>query len=160
MKKLCLLLLLAALLCGCQAAPTFETIEDAYNEQTLRDPQEITVSLPEESVLIRSGSNRLYLCDGYDVTVEVMAAGDLNRTLQSLTGFASDTLTMVQTSASGLQRYECVWSSAGEGTDQVGRAVVLDDGCYHYCVTLTAASEQAGKLQEVWSDLLESITLK
>lgn len=160
MKKLCLLVILAVLLCGCQAAPTFETLEDVYNEQTMEDPLEIGVSLPDSATMIRSGSNRLYLCDGYDVTVEVMAAGDLNRTMQSLTGFAADALTMVQTSVSEMQRYECVWTSAGEGADQVGRAMVLDDGSYHYCVTLTATSEQAGKLQEVWNDLMNSITLK
>ena len=160
MKKLCLLVVLAICLCGCQATTTFETLQDVYGEENLEGPRQITVSLPEEATMVRSGNNRLYLCDGYDVTVEVMASGDLNRTMQSLTGFAADALTMVQTSVQQMQRYECVWTSAGEGADQIGRAVVLDDGNYHYCVTMMAPSEQAGSLQAVWSDLLDSILLK
>lgn len=159
MKKLWLFLLLALLLCGCQASPTFETLPDVYGQQQTASQRNVVLELPENVTVIRNDSGRLYLCDGYDVTVEIMVSGDLNRTMQTLTGFASDALTMVRTSTSNLMRYECVWSAAGEGGDQVGRAVVLDDGCYHYCVTVTAASETAGSYAEEWNALLESIRL-
>ena len=159
MKMICLMLMVAVLLCGCQAATTFETLQDVCYDQEENTPMQIAVSLPQGTTLIRNGNSRLYLCDGYDITVEVLASGDLDRTIQWLTGFSSDALTMVQTSASEMIRYECVWTSAGEDADQVGRAVILEDGGYHYCVTLTAASEQSGQVQEIWNDLLNSIAL-
>ena len=159
MKMICLMLMMAVLLCGCQATTTFETLEDVYYDQAENAPKQIAVSLPQGTTLIRNGDSRLYLCNGYDITVEVLAAGDLDRTIRSLTGFSSDALTMVQTSASEMTRYECVWTSAGEAADQVGRAVILENGGYHYCVTLTAASDQAGRIQEIWNDLLNSISL-
>ena len=159
MKMICLMLMVAVLLCGCQAATTFETLEDVYYDQGENVPMQIAVSLPQGTTLIRNGNSRLYLCDGYDITVEVMAAGDLDRTIRWLTGFSSDALTMVQTSVSDMTRYECVWTSAGEDADQVGRAVILEDGSYHYCVTLTAISEQSENVQEIWNELLNSIAL-
>ena len=159
MKKICCLLLVMFLLSGCQAEPTFETIQDVYAGETLSEPRDVVLDLPEDATVIHSDQGKLYLCDGYDITVEIFAAGDLNRTVQTLTGFASDALTVLHTAVSDTQRYECVWSAAGEGGDMVGRAVVLDDGAYHYCVTVMASSEQAGKLSDNWQALLDSFSL-
>ena len=139
MKMICLMLMVAVLLCGCQAATTFETLEDVYYGQEENAPMQIAVSLPQGTTLIRNGNSRLYLCDGYDIAVEVMAAGDLDLTIRWLTGFSSDALTMVQTSASEMIRYECVWTSAGEDADQVGRAVILALRAMHFRLSSTAA---------------------
>ena len=160
MKIVSLLIVFAVLLCGCQNVSTFEVLEDVYYEQERAAPKEIVLSLSDSTTLIRNGNSRLYLCDGFDVTVETMYAGNVEQTMQTLTGFAPDALTMVQTSSHQMQRYECAWSSAGEGGVQVGRAVVLDDGSYHYCVTVTALAEQAGALYETWNTLLDSIVLR
>ncbi|MBQ8768759.1 MAG: hypothetical protein IJZ15_03825 [Oscillospiraceae bacterium] len=159
MKKLCFLLVFVFLLAGCQATPTFETVDDVYAPQPQSAPRGIALELPEDVQTIAGDSGKLYLCDGYDVTVQTLSAGDLNATVQSLTGFAPDALTMLQTAAADARRYECVWTAAGESGDAVGRAVVLDDGQYHYCVTVMAQADRAGELTEVWQELLSSVRL-
>ena len=54
----------------------------------------------------------------------------------------------------------CVWAAAGEGTDQVGKAVILDDGIYHYAVAVLVPSEQAGEQEESIRQLLDSVQLE
>lgn len=159
MKKLCFLLVFVLLLAGCQAAPTFETMEDVYAPQPQSTPRQVALDMPENVQTIVGDSGKLYLCEGYDITVETFASGDLNSTVQLLTGFAPDALTMLQTAASGVRRYECVWTAAGENGDTVGRAVVLDDGQYHYCVTVMSDADTAGEQAGAWQELLSSVKL-
>lgn len=159
MKKLCFLLAFVLLLAGCQAAPTFEGVEDVYAPQPQSVPRQVSVALPKDVQTIASDSGKLYLCDGYDVTVETFASGDLGGTVQQLTGFAPDALTMLQTAASDVDRYECVWTATGENGDTVGRAVVLDDGQYHYCVTVMSNADTAGEQAGAWQELLSSVKL-
>ena len=68
-------------------------------------------------------------------------------------------LTVVKTGTTGNLRYECVWTSAGEGGDAVGRAAVIDDGSYHYCLTVMATEEEAPQLRNTWQALFDSFTL-
>lgn len=159
MKKVCFLLIFVLFLTGCQAAPTFEGVEDVYSPQPPNAPRRIALDLPEDVQTVAGDSGKLYLCDGYDVTVETFASGDLSNTVQLLTGFAPDALTMLQTAVSDARRYECVWTAAGENGDTVGRAVVLDDGQYHYCVTVMGNADTAGELADVWQELLNSVKL-
>lgn len=153
MKKLCILVICFLLLTGCTAAETFETVADVYGEQNLPDPKEVLLSIPEDAQVIGGDGGKLYLCDGYEITVETLQSGDINATLRQLTGFESDDLTIMETAQMGQNRYECVWTSAGEGGDMVGRVAVLDDGCYHYCVTVTGTAENAS-LQETFQTLM------
>lgn len=159
MKKLCFLLVFVLLLAGCQAAPTFETMDDVYAPQVQSAPKQVALALPEDVQTVAGGDGKLYLCDGYEVTVQTLSSGDINSTLRQLTGFASDGLTTVQTAASGVTRYACVWTAAGENGDTVGRAVVLDDGQYHYCVTVMGSADGAGELAPAWTQILNSIEL-
>lgn len=161
MKKICLLLMCVLCLSGCAAVETFETVADVYGEQGMLQPRQVLLEIPEDAAAqaIKSDDGTLYLCDGYEVTLQTMTAGDLNRTMRSLTGFDSDTLTMIETGLTDAARYECVWTAAGEGGDMVGRAVILDDGAYHYCVTVMASAEKAGALRETWQSLLDSFAL-
>ena len=86
--------------------------------------------------------------------METLSSGDINETLRQLTGFESDELTVMETAQMGLNRYECVWTAAGEGGDVVGCAAILDDGSYHYCVTVMGNAENGVKLQETYRQLL------
>ena len=160
MKKVCFLLIFVLLLAGCQSVQTFETIQDVYAPQAQAAPRKIALDLPDGAQTIAGDNGCLYLCENFDVTVETFASGDLALTVQTLTGFAPDALTMLQTSATNLHRYECAWTAAGENGDTVGRAVVLDDGQYHYCVTVMSQAEIAGTLLDVWQELLSSVRLK
>ena len=118
-------------------------------------------AVPEDATVctMESGEGTMWLCDGFTLTVQTLAGGDLNRSLQQLTGFTEDQLTVMQTKQGDIKRREFVWSAAGEGGDQVGRAVILDDGNNHYAVSVMADAEKAGKLTQTWQKILDSVTL-
>ena len=161
MKRIGVCLLLGFLLAGCAASPVFEPVEDVYGG-TEPAPCELRVSLPEDAAVLTAaedGRNALYFCDGYTVTTQVLDGGDLDRSLRSLTGYGSAELTVLETLRDGFRCVNCVWTSAGEGGDQVGRLVLLDDGAYHYAVTAMAPAEKAGELTRVWEELLSGVSL-
>ena len=162
MKIICCLLVMLVLLTGCAGQQVFEQLEDVYAPQAAPDPKKIGLSLPEDaaSQVLAGSSGVLYFCDGYEISTETLAAGDLEQTILSLTGFQREDLTLLETKQDGAARYECVWTSvSGEG-QQVNRAVILDDGSYHYCVCVSADARNAGALQDTWQALLGSIVLR
>lgn len=162
MKKVCLILTMALLLCGCGAQPTFETIGNVFDSQQSVQAKKISVLLPADAAetVMAGSSGRLYFCDGYEVMAETLPAGDVSMTLKTVTGYADGALTVVETSVSEIKRYECAWTAAGEAGDQVGRAVLLDDGSYHYVLSVMAPAQEAGSLQNVWEELFASFTLQ
>lgn len=161
-KKLWVLAVLMLILSGCDAAETFETVWDLWEEPEIQPVRQVRVTLPDESVapvFSATESGRLYLCDDYTVTVETMIAGDLDATFRAVTGYPQAYLTVMHTQTSDGKRYECAWVSAGEGGECVGRTVILDDGHYHYAVTVMSQAETAGELTGQWQKVLESVTL-
>lgn len=159
MKKVVIIALCGLLLCGCSAAETFETVGDDYVQSAIQQQKTVSLSVEEGAVAIQGNTGTLYLCDGYEMMVEVCPAGNLSGTLEAVTGFGVEKLTVIETAAAELSRYECVWAAAGEGGDQVGRTVVLDDGLYHYCITFTASAEDAPALQLTWQKILETLNI-
>ena len=156
------MVVLMLLLCGCRAED-METVMDSFDIPVLAPAGQLVLSLPEEASVPTMESvegGKLYLCDGYTLTVQTFSSGDLSNTLRQTTGFTSDQITMIQTQQNGVRRYACVWSAAGEGGDQVGRAVILDDGNYHYAVCVMADFEAAGNLTDTWQELLDSVKLR
>ena len=161
MKKLLGYLLLPVLLLGCAAEPVFEQVEDVYGG-TLPQAAQLEVMLPEEAAVLTAadnGAGQLYFCDGYTLTVQTLAGGDLDRSLRALTGYGGESLTVLETVREGKPCFSCAWTSAGEGGDQVGRLVLLDDGAYHYAVTVMAPAEQAGTLSDTWDLILNRVIL-
>ena len=162
MKKLALVILtVGMLLSGCLSAPVYETITGLDVNGVTPVEKKIVIQLPEDAAVqtVQGGSGKIYICDGYEIMVETLSSGDLNKTLQSLTGFSKDALTVVETKQDGLDRYTCVWTSTGEKGTQVGRTTVLDDGGYHYCLSITAPAETVLELQPVIQMVFESFTL-
>lgn len=162
MKKLLIVLLCACLLSGCRSPESYETMTDLYYVPELPVPAEITVWLPENaaaSVMEDEEAGTLYLCDGYTVSLQTLEAGDLDATLCAVTGYDKDALHGIGWEQNGLSRYECAWASAGEGGDQVARTVVLDDGAYHYVITVMGQAALAGAMAETWQAITDSITL-
>ena len=150
------------LLSGCAAQPVFETVSDQLDIPAVAPVRQLQVSLPKEATtptLQSEESGKLYLCDGYTLSIQTMEAGDLDATMRSLTGFAREQLTVMETLKHGIKRYDCVWSAAGEGGDQVARAVILDDGNYHYAVTVMADFASAGDLADTWKSILDIVSL-
>ena len=163
MKKILVICLLILLLAGCGSPKTFETVADNYTEPVHAEAWQILVRFPPEAALSVLESDdtagKLYLCDGYALTVQTLEAGDLNRTLKEITGFSKDALMVIETAQGGQKRYDCAWTAAGEGGEQTCRAAVLDDGNYNYVITVMADCENAGALQEAWKGIFDSFTI-
>ena len=163
MKKIATALLLALLLSGCGAKETLETVADDIPLQpVLAQPAQISVRLPDNAVspVLESDTQQLYFCEDYEIAIETRSSGDLSGTITALTGFAPEQLTVMHTSPEGVDRYEFVWAAAGEDGDRLGRGVVLDDGSYHYCMSVLRDAENPKKSQVVWSDVFSSFSLK
>lgn len=162
MGKICVLLAAIVLVAGCAAQPVLETVSDVADLPAISQMRRLEIELPREATvptLQSEEGGRLYVCDDYTITVQTLESGDIDRTLRNLTGFGKSELVVMETEAENIKRINCVWSAAGEGGDYVGRALVLDDGQYHYAVTVMAEFSKAGDLSEKWKDLFDSVKL-
>ena len=160
MKKFMFAVLAALFLAGCAQVETAETLADVLEEPVVAAPREIRLSLPGEAVTcaMESDAGRLYLGDGYEVMVQTLSGGDLDATVRALTGFSREDITVIQTDAQEPQRWEFAWAAAGEQGQRVGRGLLLDDGIYHYCLTVL---QDAGDddCQIIWSEVFNSFEL-
>ena len=156
MKKVGVLILaILVILCGCSAQGDYESVSDVLGQQEPAIPKQVHLRLPEDAAaqVIAGDAGTLYLCDGYEVTVQTLSGGDLQRTLRELTGYDQAHLTVLETPQTIGMRYDFVWSAAGEAGDMVARAAVLDDGNYHYCLTVMAAADVSGSLNDAWREI-------
>lgn len=161
MRKLWIVLMIGLFLVGCGAEETYETVADEIDVPAGAVPQQIYMELPEEAVLpaMESDSGTIYFCRDFEVSVQTVEAGDLRKTIQSVSGFEPEKLTVMQTRDSLADRYEFVWTSAAELGEQINRAAILDDGNYHYILTATADADLAKEYGEVWNGLFQSFSL-
>ncbi len=162
MKKLILAAGILLLLSGCGTQPTFETVSDEYVQPVSVQLRQIALELPEDAAALTAqsdGAGNLYFCDGYTVTVQMVEAGDLDRTLRQTTGFGKEALALMETEMDGVKRWEGIWTAAGEGEDQVGRVAVLDDGVSHYVLTCMAGASKTEEVQPQWQALFSSFRL-
>lgn len=147
MKKAIVGILAAMLLAGCgaQEPPTYET-EGTVTPSTLAKPTagEIAMWMPEEAVseaMAEEDGSQVYTWDSYELRLQTVEGGDIHQTLEQLTGMAYEDLTVMNRSKEDLELYQTVWCAAGEDGTLVGKAVVADDGNYHYCVSLMAPED-------------------
>ena len=161
MKKVIVLCLLTALLTGCKAQETFETVEDLPVVEATAVAQQFFVALPEEaaSPTFQSDGEELYVCEDYTISKQILESGDLERTLQMLSGKNREDLDVIQTAQDTFDRYDFVWTSAGEEGLQLGRACILDDGNYHYVLTCMTDASKAPALQQTWQSMFDSFRL-
>ncbi len=161
MKRFVWILMLALVLCGCGTRETMETIADEPVLPAMAQPREISVELPGEAALpaMESSAGRAYLGKDYEIYIQTLAAGDLDATVRVLSGYSREGVTLVETSQGDMKRYEFVWTSAGETGDRLGRAVVLDDGDYHYALSILRDEGTTATSQIVWNDIFASFGL-
>ena len=154
-------MLIAVLLCGCAAQDTFETISDEAILPVMAQPRDIAVELPGEAALpvVENDAGRIYLCEDYEIVLQTLESGDLEKTMQTISGFEKEDLTVMETFSGDTTRYEFVWVSAGETGEQIGRGVVLDDGNYHYVLSSTVSADLIEEYQEIWNGIFESFKL-
>lgn len=162
MKKWWVLLCLLVFLPGCAVTGTVETVDDDWLTPVDAPLGQILLELPASATMeasVGDENGRLYLCDGYDLTVQTMDRGDLDRTCRSLCGLESGRVTMLQMNDADGKRWEWAWTCVGEDGDWVGRAAVIDDGNYHYCVTVMAPAGAAAGLEDEWTALFDSFAV-
>lgn len=161
MKRWLIFAAVSLLLAGCAPQETFETVADDLITPVSAMVRETAVELPGEaaSPTVESESGRIYLCDGYEISVQTFLAGDLEATVRSVCGYDPDDLTVMHTESDGIDRYEFVWACAGEGGDRIGRAAVLDDGSYHYVLMVLGDAEAAREKQADWLRMFQSFKL-
>lgn len=157
MKRFGLLLVVSLLLCGCGAVETMETVADEWVIPVAAKPKELRLELPGEALAcaMESDTGRMYFGDSYEVLVQTFSSGDLNDTLTELTGFPREELTVMQTQNGDIDRWEFAWAAAGERGERIGRGVILDDGEYHYCLSVLQDADVTD-CQIVWSEVFRS----
>lgn len=162
MRKCVILLPLLLLLTGCAREETLETVADEYIQPVaMAQPRRISVELPDDVVspVLNNTSEQMYLCNGYEIVIETREAGNLNDTIESLSGYGKEDLTVMATQDGDAARYEFVWAAAGEDGDRIGRAVILDDGNYHYCMSILRDASTTEGSQIVWRNVFDSFQL-
>lgn len=160
MKKALTALWICLLLSGCAAGEPGETVADVWAEQPA-EPREILVQLPEEAAApaAENASGRFYICSDYEIEINTLEGGDLDATVRAISGCSREDLTVMASQPGGLKRYDFVWTAAGETGDRLGRAVILDDGTWHYTMTVLRDAEPVQSSQIVWRTVFESFTL-
>lgn len=155
------ILALTVLLTGCGREETLETIGDVYAEPAAAQPKHIAVELPDDVVapVMESTSEQVYLCDGYEIVIEIRDGGDLKDTIQTICGYEEENLTVMSTQEGDASRHEFVWASAGEKGERIGRAVILDDGSYHYCMSILRDADTTEDSQITWGNVFGSFHL-
>ena len=161
MKNIVVILVAFLLMTGCSTQETFETVADDLIAPVSAQVRETVVALPKEaaSPTVESESGRIYLCDGYEISVQTFVAGDLDATIRSICGYGRDDLTVMQTQSGNMDRYEFVWACIGEAGDRIGRAAVIDDGNYHYVLMVLGDSGAARENSDAWLQMFRSFHL-
>lgn len=161
MKKCILFLLFSVFLTGCGNEATFETVADEWIQSAAAPVRQVLVTLPAEAAVpvSESENGQLYQCDGYEIALQTLESGNLDATLRAVTGHSREDLTVMETEPDNLRRYDLVWSCLGEEGEQVGRACILDDGNYHYVLSVLWEADRAAELETVISDLFRSYSL-
>lgn len=159
--KTVFLCLLVLCLCGCAAEPTFETVSDEQVAPVSAQIREMEFVLPMDaaSPVLVSENAEIYLCGQYEISKQILPSGDLQATLRQVSGFDRDKLTMLETSQNDVTRYEFTWVSVSDAGDQVGRGCILDDGDYHYCLSVLGSAEAAAEYRGIWESMFASLTL-
>ena len=150
------------MLCGCRGQQDYETLSDAYIQPDVPAMGEVTLMIPTSAEVVtveNEDSGKLWLCEDYWVCLLTLSSGDLEETLQTLTGRGKEALDLISLENGQQKRHECVWLSAGESGDQINRAVILDDGNYHYALTLHTAAETAGELTPQWKNITSTFAV-
>ena len=161
MKKLLVLLLLMSMLLGCGAEETFEVVEDVIPVEPVAVPMQFFVSLPDDAVTptFQDDTEELYVCQGYTISKQIIESGDMEKTVNNLTGQSQEDIQIIESFGNNCDRYDLIWTAAGEEGLQIGRACIFDDGNYHYILSTLAEEETAGQLKDELQDMYDSCKL-
>ena len=163
MRKLIWIAAAALLLTGCAAEeePVFETIgEIRYESAAVVEPYMVEFDLPEEAasqVMAGQDGATLYNWENFEVCVQTVESGNLDATLEMVTGVGADSLTVMKKNWSDMILYQTVWSATGEDGVLLGRALIADDGYYHYCISIIGPETENS--QPVYDQIVSSLRI-
>ena len=157
MNRMWMILPLGICLWGCAPEETLETVEDEWLQPVMAVPGSLSLQLPETAEpVLETDTEQMYLQEDSEILVQTLSSGDLGKTISTICGYDRENLTILNTFTDGVERYEFVWASAGEQGERLGRAVILDDGNYHYCLSVVRDAQSDG---DAWQDLFRSFSL-
>jgi len=162
MKILLVGLVFGLLLSGCGGEPVYETIGDVWEQtEPAVSPGRMEVPLPEgaQMEVMDANGDGFYRVGNWELWTKVLSGGDLNRTIQTLSGMDSDALTVIDRKVGEYDCHETTWSVTSEDGVHVVRAGVLDDGNYHYCLCVSVPEEDAAEAGEVFAQVFQSIRI-
>ena len=161
MKKLIFVLVLMLCLAACGAdTPVMETVADSIVEQVWSEPQAVSVWLPEDAAaqtMAEGETGECYTWGECELRIRTLDGGDIRSTLRELTGLDPERLTVMEYERDGIQLYQTVWSSTTEDGVLLGRCMVADDGCHHYCISLI--SPEDADVGDTYAQICVSLTL-
>lgn len=164
MKKwiLGIVLLFGVFLCGCAGTESFEVIGDNIDELPIAAPAKVQLTLPKDSTLsVMSGSDwQCYEEEHYQIIVQTYPSGDLSQTLQRVTGYQKENLSVMEISGGNIDKFLCAWSAVSEEGELVGRCAVLDDGVYHYCLSILVDADVSGEIRETLDAVFATYSLE
>ena len=140
---------------------TVEKKEGKIKGYTAKGEEAILVDLPGDVLapVLKTEGEQVYLCQDYENIIETRSAGDLPATVEAISGFSPDEVTMVTSTQENQERHEFVWACVGEAGDRIGRAVILDDGSYHYCMSVLRDAKSQKVSQISWDDVFSSFRI-
>ena len=161
MKKVFAICLIMTLLSGCGAEETFETVSDMIPAEAVVSPQQFFVILPDEAAAptFQDDSAELYVCQDYTISKQILQSGDLEKTVKTLTGKQTEEPEIIKTTQDDCDRYDFVWTAAGEEGLQLGRACILDDGAYHYALSTMTREAASEELRQTLQEMFDSCAL-
>lgn len=130
--------------CTPEETPVFETVGEGAYDQAKPMAGQIEVMIPEEAVseaMADGLGGQLYTWEDHTLQLQTMEGGDIRRTVESVTGYEYSDLTVMASRKGELMYYQTVWSTAGEEGTLLGRALIADDGHYHYCLSLLSPED-------------------
>lgn len=162
MKKrmIWLALLVAVALCGC-SKETYEVLGNVDIELKDITPAQIQLNVPEGDTLtvIKGDDGMLYLGEDYEISLQTLSSGNLDQTLQTVTGYSKENITVMEIAEDDVDRYVCAWSAVSEEGELVGRCTVLDDGRFHYCLTVLIKADKAGEVRDAVDAMFAAYSL-
>lgn len=158
LRKWMLLLVLCSVLWGCAAAPTFETLGPDIHEPFI-SLKEASAIIPSDAEMFSGQDGTLWVCNGFDLHMQTLPGGDVNATVQTMSGFSSQDLTVMTSASDAITCYEWVWTAMSDEGELICRGAILDDGAYHYCLTATAPAEKGSSLSQQWNAIFSSFTV-
>ena len=162
MKRVLIVCMMVFLLAGCKTQETFETVEDAIPVEPVASPMQFFAVLPDATATPTfqdDHGGELYVCQDYTISKQILESGDLEKTVRTLTGQGTQDLQIIETNQEGCERYDFVWTAAGEDGLQLGRACILDDGNYHYTLSTMVREETADNFRETLQEMFQSCAL-